>query len=77
MPHVSSALVNNHSIDHVAIGDGEALIPALMKKGVPRLLNATQENRLFAGVDYTNFFGIQERLEKQREESGFTQLTAQ
>lgn len=77
VPYVSSALVKNHSIDHVAIGDGEALIPALMKKGVPKLLNATQENRLFAGVDYTNFFEIQERLEKQREESGFTQLTAQ
>ena len=88
VPFATRAYLGNDHIDAVSIGDGEVLIPEVARdvqagavKGLytgwlSSFLNRSRRGQ-FAFASYDDFFQIQERLEAQKEISGFSQLCIQ
>lgn len=85
IPFAMQSYQNNPNIDSVCIGDAEAIFPRLIsdgrsgglrKKYTDWLKNGSQQGK-FSFVNYDNFFGLEERMVRQREISGFSQLCIQ
>ena len=82
VPFSKAAFVRDPSVDAVCIGDAEALLPQM---GVDNFAGSFYEGWLkdsgvrpvFSGVSYEHFFQIRERLARQEEVAGFSQLVLQ
>lgn len=86
VPFAAEAYKRNKDIDVVAIGDGEVLVPQIIRdieNGTVKktytdwLANHPTERGQFAFVNYDEYHKIRERMRAQKESSGFSQLCVQ
>lgn len=85
IPFATKAFQRNPNIDSVCVGDAEAIFPQLIADAQSGKLSGQYTDWLkngrargkFAFVNYDNFFALEERMAKQREVSGFSQLCIQ
>jgi len=82
MPFSERAFMAHPSVDIVCLGDAEVVLPQMR---VDRFSSSRYEGWLkdsevrpvFSGVSYEHFFQIRERLARQKEVAGFSQLVVQ
>lgn len=82
VPFSKAAFARNPSIDAVCIGDAEALLPQMRADNFAcsfyeGWLKDSGVRPVFSGVSYEYFFQIRERLARQEEVAGFSQLVVQ
>lgn len=85
IPQAEGAYRNNLNIDTVSMGDAELLIPQMLSDinsgGLRSLyrgwMRDTQVRPKFSTFSYDRHWMIRERLQKQKEVAGFSQLTVQ
>lgn len=79
-----AAYLKNKNIDTICVGDAEKIFPELLidlkNKGLKREYQGwvmNQNEKKFSGVSFEHFWKIKERMETQKKEFGFSQLTIQ
>lgn len=84
VPLAREAYLKNKNIDAVCVGDAEKILPELLKdledgnlKGEYGGWVMDEKEKKFSGVSFEYFWQIKERMEAQKKEVGFSQLTIQ
>ncbi|MFA5188155.1 MAG: radical SAM protein [Patescibacteria group bacterium] len=84
VPLAREAYLKNKNIDAVCVGDAEKILPELLRdlevgnlKGEYAGWVMNEKEKKFSGVSFDHFWQIKERMETQKKEVGFSQLTIQ